>query len=168
MDTDGQCWRRMRAFDVRMEPPDLFQSRMIGDLEEADVHVFHDLMYAERSRHGRLIWLADCSRLGDLDPGARRTVGQRDFGHLFWAVIIHGANFRQRVLVTMMFHAARLLSRDKDRKDLQLHFVPDEAAGLCLVEELRLAAMPPPRNSEVRPVTHASSHPSRRGTRVVS
>ena len=82
-------------------------------------------------------------------------------------MIVHGANFKQRVLATMLFHAARLLTRDKDKKALELHFVEDEAAGLRLVDALREDEMPP-RISEVRPILRTSPRSRRRGTRAAS
>ncbi|EYF06208.1 hypothetical protein [Chondromyces apiculatus] len=167
MENDEQLWRHMGQFEVRVDPPDLYLSRLLGNLGEQDVELFYETMLAAQREHGRLLWIADCSRLGDIEPAARRLVGKRDFGQLFRVVIIHGANFKQRVLATMLFHAARLLTRDKNKKDFELHFVEDEAAGLRLVDVLREDEMPP-RISEVRPILRASPRSQRRGTRAVS
>ncbi|UQA56498.1 hypothetical protein [Polyangium aurulentum] len=134
--TDG--WQSNGKHLGRFEPPDIYHSLVRGDIDAPEVIRTHErLLQYTRDAGVPLFWMVDVSEIGRVLPAASRV----DNPELdLRALLIVGASFRQRVLVTLGVKAHRLLFRRL--LSLPIEFFPNEAAARAWLECERTKTTP--------------------------
>jgi hypothetical protein len=135
--TDG--WQSNGKHLERFEPPDIFHSRVLGDVDAPHIVETHRRILQWTRELGRpLFWLADLSQVGRILPAARRV----DTPTLeLCGLAIVGANFQQRVVVTLGITAHRILFRRL--LSLPIAFCATETDARAWCECERAKAAPP-------------------------
>lgn len=131
-------WSFFGRHEHRFEPPDLYVSRLDGDVSADDVRVQLDALLALARRAGHaMYWLADVRNMGTIAPEGRRAMGAASSTEVREALAgsaTFGAGFSKRVLVSLMARAVRVLHPEKSRP---LIFVETEAEARAFLDEQR-------------------------------
>lgn len=103
-----QAWE-VGQHRIHIESPDILFVRVIGDVTEQQAVEL--LTLSERCAAGRdhQFWLVDVSKLGHIQPGARRTAANWPLSASHWGTVAFGVGFAQRLLARMLLGAAKLL-----------------------------------------------------------
>src|SRR4051812_14238904 len=122
---------------------DVMMMRLRGPLTSDDVIGMRDLVREMRADNGHCFLIADVSELTGISADARRSMaewGRSSPVDRASGVVIHGAAFVTRTLITLTFNAVRLLGY----AEVELKFMPDELVSMRWVDEQRaaLARMP--------------------------
>jgi len=135
--TDG--WQSNGKHFGRFEPPDIYHSRVHGDVDAPELIKTHERLIRFTREVGRpLFWMVDVSEIGRVLPAANRV----DSPALeLRGLLIVGASFHQRVLVTLGVTAHRLLFRRL--LSLPIEFFPNETAARAWIECERTKSIPP-------------------------
>jgi SpoIIAA-like len=102
---------RVGLHTVRLEPPDLVVITLVGDIRVEDVHGLIAEMHDFGQKHPKPFLIVDATRLGRFPPAARKAgmgLDERGHGRVFAVV---GADFHQRVVLTLMVKALTLIRR---------------------------------------------------------
>jgi SpoIIAA-like len=97
---------------IRREPPDLIVFRTEGEIGEEDARTIVDNLHDFAREHPNPFIIWDVSRLVRHHPAARKvsmTVKKHAQGR---ALVILGARFQTRVLVTLMVKAFALINKE--------------------------------------------------------
>jgi hypothetical protein len=108
---DAAGWSALGAHLYRFESPDLFMTRVLGDVSRQDVEATYDTMRRCTQAVDRFFWIADVSRLGRLLPEARKYTDPTGMEGMLFGIAVVGATFQQQVLVTLGSKASTLLRR---------------------------------------------------------
>jgi len=120
------------------EPPDTFFSRTRGKATGEGVQELYDALQDRIDEVGPVYWIVDVRKLGHIDQKARRIGGAKGKpyrGGDVLALVIVGASFHQRILITLAIKANRLLRRDQS--PLPVSFFATDAEARAHVAELR-------------------------------
>lgn len=133
--TDG--WQSNGKHLERFEPPDIFHSRVRGDVDAPDILETHKRILRYTRELGRpLFWVADLSQVGRILPAARRV----DTPALeLRALVIVGASFQQRVVVTLGITAHRILFRRLLSMPIEFCATEADARAWCECERAKAA-----------------------------
>lgn len=108
---------------ARFEAPNILYSRGEGASDAESVRAFNRLAEELAARHGKLYLIADMSKATSMDAEARKASNEFNSGvSPFIAMVVCGASFTMRTVVSMMLRAGQLLGRQSN-----LHFVATEA-----------------------------------------
>ena len=131
-------WSFIGKHQVRFEPPDVYFTRLDGDVSADDVRMQLEGLHALAQRAGHAIyWLADVRNMGTIAPEGRRAMAAASSTEVREALAgsaTFGAGFSKRMLVTLTARAVRLLHPDKLRP---LAFVETEAEARAFINEKR-------------------------------
>lgn len=120
---------------VRWEPPDILFAGATGDVsvEEARraVAEIRPLLLDKP----RVFFLVDIKRLGAMSSDARTATMGVTKGTNVRGTAVFGATFQQRVVLTLIYKAAKLLNKYDDRNPL--FFCDTEAQARAWIEERR-------------------------------
>ncbi|MDI1428248.1 hypothetical protein [Polyangium sorediatum] len=128
--------RAGRPHGFRFEAPDLFVSRVQGDVSGVDVARMFELVEELATRTGRqLFWMADISRLGKLREEVGKLSLERNLKPLLRGVVVYGGSFHQRLLATMVTKALHVLKPERGTD--KVVFCATEAEARAIVEAQR-------------------------------
>lgn len=135
-----ETWTFFGKHQCRVEPPDVYFSRLNGDVSADDMRTQLEMLgqLAERTGKG-VFWLCDVHNMGTLSQAARRLAAEASKTHLRTALCgsaIFGASFTTRVMVTLLARAIRVLNPSKTRP---IAFVETESQARAFLTEQRNA-----------------------------
>jgi hypothetical protein len=134
----SERWKPFGSHMHRFEPPDLYFTRMNGEVSEDDVRTQFEAIRTLSKRTGHnILWLSDVRKMGSFTPEARRVVAEetrKDALAGVRASAAVGASFTTRVLLTLLLRAIRMLRPDKHRP---WTFVETEAEARAFLDEQR-------------------------------
>jgi hypothetical protein len=139
MNTDPpDGWQANGRHLIRFEPPNLFLTRLRGDVHKADAERSYTIMQAKIDEIGPIYWITNLSEIGRMLPEARTVKGPPGRVHdpknvLGFAVI--GTSFHQRIVAQLAIKANRLLRGDKSH--LNVEFFSNEKDARQWVEACR-------------------------------
>ncbi len=131
-------WSSFGHHQHRFEPPDLYFSRINGDVSADDMRTQIEALRACSERAGHAIfWLADVRKMGALSAEARRAAAGASSTEVRAALAgsaIFGAGFSTRVMVNLLARAIRALNPTKLRP---LAFVETEEEARAFLDKHR-------------------------------
>lgn len=134
----GADWTNFGKHSHRFESPDLYFSRVVGDVSGPDMQTQIDALLACSILESRpIFWLCDVRSMGLLTPEARRaaaTASSTEVRAALRGSAIFGAAFGTRVMMTLLIRAVRVLNPSKLRP---LIFAPTEAEARAFIEQCR-------------------------------
>ena len=112
---DQGCMSRMNRSSVVYEPPDLYITTFVGDIDAADLMRIADeqnRLFEQQLPGGRdyILVLADVSAIGRITADARKTFANLAPSVKVCGTAIIGASFPIRVIATLVNKAANLLA----------------------------------------------------------
>ena len=132
----GDGWQSMGAHFYREEAPDVFVTRVEGDVSGGDMERMFEALERFAARAERGFWVSDLSRMRSMAPEVRKIGATRPVSPKLQAALVVGASFHVRVLSTLMVKAAQLFGVHGGRQAIVLYF-DDEAAARRYIEERR-------------------------------
>lgn len=133
----GGRWK-IGSHELTLEEPDILFVRVSGDVSEAEaVELLTTSDRCARERDHQF-WLVDVTRLGHIDPGARRTAATWKLSASHWGTVAFGVGFMQRLLARMLRGAAMALRGEVET--VALFALEEEARAWISQERLRRLA----------------------------
>jgi hypothetical protein len=134
----SERWKPFGSHMHRFEPPDLYHTRMDGEVSEDDVRTQFEAIRTLSKHAGHTIfWMSDVRKMGSFTTEARRAVAEetrKDALAGIRASAAFGASFPTRVVVTLLLRAIRALKPAKARP---YAFVDTEAEARAFLDEQR-------------------------------
>lgn len=134
----GTDWTYFGKHRHRFEGPDIYFSRLEGDVSGPDMQTQIDGLVAIYRRIERpAFWLCDVRNMGLLTPEARRAAASASSSEVSAALrgsAVFGSSFGTRVMMGLLIRAVRVLNPKKLRP---LVFAPTEAEARAFLDECR-------------------------------
>ena len=123
-----ETWTHFGNHQHRFDPPDIYFSRMNGDVSAADMRAQLDALRSVHQKTNQgIFWLCDVRNIGTISAEARHIIAassSTDLRHALRGSAVFGAAFSTRIVVTLVARAVRLLNPSKLRP---VAFVDTEA-----------------------------------------
>jgi len=136
----GADWTYFGKHRHRFESPDIYFSRVEGDVSGPDMQTQIDALQAISLRAGHpIFWLCDVRDIGLLTPQARRVAAAASSTEVRAALrgsAVFGASFGTRVMMGLLVRAVRVLNPNRLRP---LTFATTEAEARLFLDEVRRA-----------------------------
>lgn len=131
-------WSFIGKHEVCFEPPDVYFSRVNGDVSGDEMRRQLENLQGLAQRAGHAIfWLADIRNMGTITPEARKTTAaasSTDVRAALAGSAMFGAGFSKRVMVNLLSRAIRVLNPTKLRP---VAFVETEAEARAFIDKHR-------------------------------
>ncbi|MBK9259091.1 MAG: hypothetical protein IPM54_04580 [Polyangiaceae bacterium] len=138
----SEGWKPFGSHTHRFEPPDVYFTRVNGNVTGDDMRTQVEAIRALSQRAGRpMFWLVDVSKMGTVSAEARQLAAAASKGEeqpILGGSFIFGASFTTRVVVGMLLRAVRLIKPAKQRPTV---FVETEAQARAFLDEHRKRGM---------------------------
>jgi hypothetical protein len=131
-------WQHNGLHRYRIEAKDLVVSQPVGTISRDELGRTLDVLES-CAQAGPVFWIVDLSKLGSVEPSARRLLAERDAASLLRAIVLTGGSFAQRTLATLSIRAVRLFWRHE--KHVPFVIVSDWNAVRAWVEAARRGDM---------------------------
>lgn len=132
----GTDWTYFGKHCHRFEEPDIYHSRVDGDVSGPDMQRQIDgLVASSRTLQRPVFWLCDVRNMGLLTPEARRAAAAASSSEVRAAhrgSAVFGASFGTRIMMTLLSRAVRVLHPNKLRP---LVFATTEAEARAFIAE---------------------------------
>jgi hypothetical protein len=123
---------------VYFEQPDVFFIVANGDISVSDVLRIHEAIAAFEEDKEYIFVLMDASRLGAMEPGARKVGTRPEASRRMRGLVVFSASFTQRIVIMLIAKAFALLKKD-DR--LAIGSFETEAEARAWIDERRRAIL---------------------------
>ncbi len=135
MSDESVGWRSIGDHSYRVEPPDLVFVRDRGDILPEHVAPVIEELQQMVGRGIPPLWLVDITELGEVHPETRKCFAQSDLMSILGPVAVIGASFSRRVLMRLVFNAAKLARPGAKGPDVR--FFASEAEARAWLDEVR-------------------------------